>query len=280
MTAYPRECGGNAHRWCTRPSWRGLSPRVRGKPCPAIAAPSNSGPIPASAGETDCGASGGLAGWAYPRECGGNLSMLALATAPLGLSPRVRGKPLDDPDEADGGGPIPASAGETEQILRTHLLPRAYPRECGGNAADSRGDIPVWGLSPRVRGKQQAAALVHPRRGPIPASAGETPWTAVSNALARAYPRECGGNREIHFWVGGLAGLSPRVRGKRKVAGKMSINLGPIPASAGETRAGSAPGCAFWAYPRECGGNQMKRLAIGLMGGLSPRVRGKRIISA
>ena len=131
----------------------GLSPRVRGNLCrngPQAGSmrgqkPSNMGSIPACAGEPGaswrtiltvyprvCGGTrcthydAVMSAQVYPRVCGGTVSGLkqlsvAQDSGMSGLSPRVRGNPLQVVlfvGDLDGGGSIPACAGE----------PRAYPR--------------------------------------------------------------------------------------------------------------------------------------------------------
>ena len=70
------------------------------------------------------------------------------------------------------------------------------------------------GLSPRGRGKRQAAGLPGNNGGSIPAWAGET--TAGANPVIRGevYPRVGGGNSNSGIKTSTLRGLSPRGRGK------------------------------------------------------------------
>ncbi len=72
------------------------------------------------------------------------------------------------------------------------------------------------------------------------------------------------------------AGLSPRVRGNHTNGPTVASGAGPIPAGAGEPRAGRRFHRMPGAYPRGCGGtkNRMKWRWRRL--GLSPRVRGNR----
>ena len=51
--------------------------------------------------------------------------------------------------------------------------------------------------------------------------------------------------------------------------------LGPIPASAGETASRRKLHEDLWAYPRERGGNEYRKLHPLVLWGLSPRARGK-----
>ena len=75
-------------------------------------------------------------------------------------------------------------------------------------------------------------------------------------------------------------GLSPRVRGNPPATGYMVADLGSIPACAGEP----VMACIQWqmrtVYPRVCGGTMLVGTVARLRRGLSPRVRGNRLVSA
>ena len=92
---YPRVCGGTSERTRRQYSPWGLSPRVRGNPGnkPLTAASPRS--IPACAGEPIRAARGHTHGRVYPRVCGGTGSAPFHAQSHRGLSPRVRGNPLE-----------------------------------------------------------------------------------------------------------------------------------------------------------------------------------------
>ena len=49
---------------------------------------------------------------------------------------------------------------------------------------------------------------------------------------------------------------------------------GSIPACAGEPATDDAPNLPSMVYPRVCGGTVVTGVALGVFGGLSPRVRG------
>ena len=142
--------------------------------------------------------------------------------------------------------------------------------------APRRGSM-CWGLSPRSRGKRRIRRRPDPSRGPIPAVAGETQCRTHHHHPRRAYPRGRGGNSGVESTSACTSGLSPRSRGKLEVTGALAIQLGPIPAVAGETSTRSMSRRSNRAYPRGRGGNRA-RCRPPLDGrGLSPRSRGKRI---
>ena len=70
---YPRECGGTAPPWISRPEASGLSPRVRGNRPRRSYGDCLSRSIPASAGEPEQPKYGGRCIQVYPRECGGTI---------------------------------------------------------------------------------------------------------------------------------------------------------------------------------------------------------------
>ena len=232
---YPRVCGGNLSTPMARWSLGGLSPRVRGKLPVVRNFTSISGSIPACAGETRICWVCRQCYEVYPRVCGGNSRSSLARSRPVGLSPRVRGKQMEEGDVRMLQGSIPACAGETPWTPWTPWTPEVYPRVCGGNPAAYPIGILSQGLSPRVRGKRLIALLVQDTQGSIPACAGETKRALSRGRVKRVYPRVCGGNRTDVAASGRLQGLSPRVRGKlisRPLVGDIPRS---IPACAGET---------------------------------------------
>ena len=150
-----------------------------------------------------------------------------------------------------------------------------YPRVCGGTWSVSIPAAGAGGLSPRVRGNLTDPASKAGGKGSIPACAGEPVRDNHCVGVGWVYPRVCGGTWILNRRCGILQGLSPRVRGNRDCASRLSTSAGSIPACAGEphpravcmsTSAGSIPACAgephpraacmrvTKVYPRVCGG--------------------------
>ena len=137
----------------------------------------------------------------------------------------------------------------------------------------------VTGLSPLTRGN----LVAHPRRvcthGPIPAHAGEPVTVVNGQSQIRAYPRSRGGTDDTNGVSSGAMGLSPLTRGNRRPLRSQQLELGPIPAHAGEP-----PSAPPWrrgprAYPRSRGGTAFT-LPLAFPGeGLSPLTRGNRALS-
>ena len=72
-----------------------------------------------------------------------------------------------------------------------------------------------------------------------------------------------------------MAGLSPRVRGKRAGVPVAIARQGSIPACAGEALPQLRPDGGRGVYPRVCGGSNSFAQGAAVSEGLSPRVRGK-----
>ena len=170
---YPRVCGGTPR--ALRLAWysRGLSPRLRGNrfvPGPGYAV---AGSIPASAGEPATDSWHRRALRVYPRVCGGTVLNPSDNDYATGLSPRLRGNPLQSSPYWARSGSIPASAGEPRAPLPSRSPHGVYPRVCGGTTQFRSGWSPYLGLSPRLRGNRSSRPGPPYHTGSIPASAGE-----------------------------------------------------------------------------------------------------------
>ncbi len=111
--------------------------------------------------------------------------------------------------------------------------------------------------------------------GSIPACAGETDLTRGYRHLVGVYPRLCGGNGISVADRPFGPGLSPLVRGKRKIIQGVVGVIGSIPACAGETIDAIDTLIFNRVYPRLCGGNHWSKVVAFKRLGLSPLVRGK-----
>ncbi len=171
-------------------------------------------------------------------------------------------------------GPIPARAGEPASSTTPGGAGGAYPRACGGTVNIKKHANMEKGLSPRVRGNPNSLFMLRAYFGPIPARAGEPQAIRSGVSLDGAYPRACGGTESRLSSRSTHSGLSPRVRGNRASNMRPPSKSGPIPARAGEPRAGSALAPRSRAYPRACGGTGSHIRSRCRYPGLSPRVRG------
>ena len=277
---YPRGCGGTTSPSGSPCPLMGLSPRVRGNPISSRCSTRFAGSIPAGAGEPRDSGNTMLAKRVYPRGCGGTAGTATVSVMPVGLSPRVRGNPHGRIIAQLFRGSIPAGAGEPRADTRLAGLRRVYPRGCGGTRS-LIASPPLWlGLSPRVRGNLGDRLLcVHPV-GSIPAGAGEPGAGVLGHAAARVYPRGCGGTSRAVANGRSPWGLSPRVRGNRSVRAGSARSAGSIPAGAGEPGFRPAARSRRRVYPRGCGGTGWISRCCASCRGLSPRVRGNRLVGA
>ena len=270
-------CGGSPRIESVKIHNTGLSPRVRGKRKRAALVDGLRGSIPACAGE----AAGlrtptALAG-VYPRVCGGSGGTKSRSRPPRGLSPRVRGKHTPAPGAAPARRSIPACAGEASTWPVTAASVWVYPRVCGGSPWPMVAENTSVGLSPRVRGKPYGLRCRLWRRGSIPACAGEASAFLLDTSFLGVYPRVCGGSPHKRPSIGHPAGLSPRVRGKPSLGDNSALTPRSIPACAGEAPSRKPLMTARRVYPRVCGGSGRTQYHRWAAGGLSPRVRGKRM---
>ena len=131
--AHPRACGENAQGTGPVTSWRGSSPRVRGKRGLDLHEGARVGLIPARAGKTGPRSVSTPSICPHPRACGENRSRRRWRPSPWGSSPRVRGKQPPRGRPQGGGRLIPARAGKTARRTRNRRRRPAHPRACGEN---------------------------------------------------------------------------------------------------------------------------------------------------
>ena len=156
---------------------------------------------------------------------------------------------------------------------------QVYPRVCGGTLSFIP-DVPNFmGLSPRVRGNRLADYHAERNKGSIPACAGEPVVFHVVSQPTRVYPRVCGGTSFPVLVRPPPDGLSPRVRGNLDRGLHYARRVRSIPACAGEPRERRRDSSTRRVYPRVCGGTSDPSVTVAAAIGLSPRVRGNRIIS-
>ena len=169
--------------------------------------------------------------------CGGTVSRLTPRPLSAGLSPRVRGNPSPRTTRSSSPRSIPACAGEPFPSPATGCGRGVYPRVCGGTRAVGDPFLCQKGLSPRVRGNLWLPDARLPSPGSIPACAGEPLQKGDTTAREPVYPRVCGGTFAVCRCTTTRKGLSPRVRGNRKLSSLQNHSQRSIPACAGEPNA-------------------------------------------
>ena len=175
-------------------------------------------------------------GWrrVYPRGCGGTAVGGESDPQPQGLSPRVRGNRGCVRSMRTCYGSIPAGAGEPQLDSGTAAGSVVYPRGCGGTSSVGIRRVAEEGLSPRVRGNRGRRLWRSIVCRSIPAGAGEPQFGASSGWPDGVYPRGCGGTYGTMRTELAEAGLSPRVRGNHGGPYSDPVEVGSIPAGAGE----------------------------------------------
>ena len=145
---------------------------------------------------------------------------------------------------------------------------------CGGTTWEVAGEVVTNGLSPRVRGNRARFIRPDAPYGLSPRVRGNPDMTSP-----RVYPRVCGGTMGELKVVWDKRGLSPRVRGNHQLREAGRLVLRSIPACAGEPYHTPHSTTHPQVYPRVCGGTSpFFRLGLARYG-LSPRVRGNRVLS-
>ena len=213
---HPRACGANLSAYRSAFSFRGSSPRVRGKPLRKMVQGLDTRIIPARAGQTGDTASQRQSSTDHPRACGANVGQEFGEQQQAGSSPRVRGKLV----------------GRAHSVVIRRIIP-ARAGQTGGGAG---GNLNArYGSSPRVRGKPHAAPGAYGHLRIIPARAGQTSSFSVSSIITSDHPRACGANLFFSPFQRVQYGSSPRVRGKP--LGPLLTDKKPriIPARAGQT---------------------------------------------
>ena len=190
---YPRVCGGTGCVVRFRIAGIGLSPRVRGNLGLGLGVPFGGGSIPACAGEPRRFRGRRTGRRVYPRVCGGTMDKQAGINCVVGLSPRVRGNPLQPSPAPAGSRSIPACAGEPVDRSAFGYFVQVYPRVCGGTSSTRLAQPCSQGLSPRVRGNLASPLDDLTRQGSIPACAGEPARIDRNKPTSMVYPRVCGG---------------------------------------------------------------------------------------
>ena len=152
-----------------------------------------------------------------------------------GSSPRMRGTPgrartaqLDD-------GIIPAYAGNTPARHQSKGGKRDHPRVCGEHLSAAFLAAVKRGSSPRMRGTLDQCTPQRQNHGIIPAYAGNTGASSVSDSSRKDHPRVCGEHTALMMTTTGRAGSSPRMRGTPVLHESRTLRGGIIPAYAGNT---------------------------------------------
>ena len=170
---YPRTCGGTVQRKVQGETQSGLSPHMRGNHDPEADGVPRGRSIPAHAGEPWWPRRTRARPRVYPRTCGGTTFWTVLSVVAKGLSPHMRGNPLQVRASLQNIRSIPAHAGEPLTATPGRYVATVYPRTCGGTAMGTMTTAYARGLSPHMRGNPNTTTKSRGSAGSIPAHAGE-----------------------------------------------------------------------------------------------------------
>ncbi len=130
------------------------------------------------------------------------------------------------------------------------------------------------GSSPLVRGARSLIRACGWGHGIIPARAGSTPQSTVSNAIQGDHPRSCGEHPAERTSMTPLPGSSPLVRGAPASVTAPAPTPGIIPARAGSTQRTARSMSGAKDHPRSCGEHPAIVAVLPPAEGSSPLVRG------
>ena len=169
---------------------------------------------------------------------------------------------------------IPARAGNTCRIFSPLNSKGAHPRSRGEHSS-GMGLGGVWvGSSPLARGTHSSDQKRRQRPGLIPARAGNTATPKNTVSGSRAHPRSRGEHRAEWHLVICLVGSSPLARGTLGLEVCHSLEVGLIPARAGNTWGLDGDGKKAGAHPRSRGEHARRARSVAACAGSSPLARG------
>ena len=190
---------------------------------------------------------------AYPRSRGATAVGQKVGAFVEGLSPLARGNRRASSGRCRSDGPIPARAGQPEELCTHSSATRAYPRSRGATERNKQLAARIEGLSPLARGNPKRVPVAGALGGPIPARAGQPASSRRLARPSRAYPRSRGATGDWGLGGNSGGGLSPLARGNLDQRQRGAWVLGPIPARAGQPVPKEKAPKGLGAYPRSRG---------------------------
>ena len=179
-----------------------------------------------------------------------------------GLSPHRRGNPDVVLGRCVLVGSIPAQAGEPRTGRPARMRSWVYPRTGGGTGVMPSALISDEGLSPHRRGNHDRRCANVRGRGSIPAQAGEPIAGRCQRQTRRVYPRTGGGTDRPLVMLDEKLGLSPHRRGNQVRELVDRVDLGSIPAQAGEPGQPAFGVATQRVYPRTGGGTPYGQMIV------------------
>ena len=277
--AHPRSRGEHSFTIATEAAAPGSSPLARGTRAVASCVCGTEGLIPARAGNTLRRRRGwGIRG-AHPRSRGEHESLNHRASPIRGSSPLARGTHGAGHLRTRTSGLIPARAGNTGGRSHHIRRSRAHPRSRGEHWGSFAVNGGLRGSSPLARGTQNRGCRPISLWGLIPARAGNTAQPANAAPPAGAHPRSRGEHFRASAHLALSAGSSPLARGTLFASCCVYLQIGLIPARAGNTTYLRYRESSGGAHPRSRGEHRdLKAFKPGTAGS-SPLARGTRVFA-
>ncbi len=237
---HPRAGGEHSPVWCGANLASGSSPRGRGTHYAADDPRLRRRFIPARAGNTRPCRSKSFPPTVHPRAGGEHRGSFASAGRAVGSSPRGRGTPENAHPRRRVDRFIPARAGNTLGMARTHHAKPVHPRAGGEHPSPNHCRSGVRGSSPRGRGTPgDHDDFPGPGRF-IPARAGNTQLRSGARTSAAVHPRAGGEHPDKSRPRVRAIGSSPRGRGTPIHMAAAPGTQRFIPARAGNTSSQSS----------------------------------------
>ncbi len=193
-----------------------------------------------------------------------------------GSSPPARGAPVEGPDPCPVLRIIPACAGSTPAAASRSTRRTDHPR-LRGEHASSRAVVSVEsGSSPPARGARVLRYLLDGATRIIPACAGSTTCSVVTDPHHRDHPRLRGEHERLRHGFLCRLGSSPPARGAPVPQGAHQGRDRIIPACAGSTSQPRPPWRPAQDHPRLRGEHICSAMATTRTSGSSPPARGAR----
>ncbi len=270
----PRPRGGAYSIRSGRDGSIGRSPPTRGSRVSGARVVPRGGSIPAHAGEPPARAPRRGASRVDPRPRGGAIAQTMGALMRTGRSPPTRGSRWCRLSCVSGLRSIPAHAGEPLNCGSPGHTRRVDPRPRGGAPSRETQADSLPGRSPPTRGSLAGREAMAEPLGSIPAHAGEPVARRRTDGRRRVDPRPRGGATGLGVVGLLLLGRSPPTRGSPRELVVAGVEVGSIPAHAGEPRHRPPGGRAPRVDPRPRGGAEPVTPQRSTPRGRSPPTRG------
>ena len=249
------------------PLSRGILGRQRARFLPG-------GIIPALAGNTLDHCQHHVTGRDHPRSRGEYEPSRVMIRHAVGSSPLSRGILDAHHGLLEGGGIIPALAGNTATTHATDVPERDHPRSRGEYYLETSPGPRIKGSSPLSRGIPSACPGTGGAAGIIPALAGNTPPYPICFPSEQDHPRSRGEYSCRRVRCSTTTGSSPLSRGILAQRHDLQRTRGIIPALAGNTIEPAGPVLPAGDHPRSRGEYSPCFFSSSFWYGSSPLSRG------